>query len=595
MTRAINDTCSVKCFAKGHRRHRRKCRQLEPDQRVRHNRSLAAHRRAASMACSPASTCLTRDLPGSKLPNKSAMCRHATTNSARISIEFDSSRFFGPLPQFVSGMKYVLVFLDVFTKYIKLFVLVHATAKAALGKCKIFVQELGKPTTVLAYNGTQFTSEVWSTGLTNMGIKTTSISVRHPQSNPSERLMRELARMLRILCHSKQQNRKRHYKLVREHGLRPGHLVLVRVHDVRNQTEFVTKKFLQVFSGPYRISKVIQDNCMELVGEDNEQVVGRFNRICLFSHLNPRTLAQKSLSVCLPFFLGIIYGIGGRARRESAWSKHPTKANRVQSLAGSPDFRKCESCRTMPLVGGSSRGSPASPTPSFRRRSIFISITLIGSQDLAVKSRPNLFPPFLPYCTRIVLLSSICFHKWERLAMNRTRKRVTLPRSFGRVSSRYVCVLQYSFPWKVDEIIVNAVLYDRLDFLLHLTSQDTSPAAAPPQQFAPMADSNFSKFKQKPQRSSAPFQRTSTLLSFAAADSRNPEPDLMNAFTSALQQLQPFIAILQPIIPLIEHNEVDDAFMSTLVCSDGVTFHTNGKVNRHKVRIWGQEHPHETT
>ncbi|KAJ8891774.1 hypothetical protein PR048_004327 [Dryococelus australis] len=41
----------------------------------------------------------------------------------------------------------------------------------------------------------------------------------------------------------------------------------------------------------------------------------------------------------------------------------------------------------------------------------------------------------LPYCARLVLLSSIYFHKRERLAMNRTRKRVTLPRSFGRRST----------------------------------------------------------------------------------------------------------------------------------------------------------------
>ncbi|KAJ8878663.1 hypothetical protein PR048_019246 [Dryococelus australis] len=61
----------------------------------------------------------------------------------------------------------------------------------------------------------------------------------------------------------------------------------------------------------------------------------------------------------------------------------PTKANRVQFPTGSPDFRKWESCRMMPLVGGFSRGYPISPTPSFRRRSIFTSITLIGSQDLA--------------------------------------------------------------------------------------------------------------------------------------------------------------------------------------------------------------------
>ncbi|KAJ8874240.1 hypothetical protein PR048_025083 [Dryococelus australis] len=77
----------------------------------------------------------------------------------------------------------------------------------------------------------------------------------------------------------------------------------------------------------------------------------------------------------------------------------PTKAIRVQSPAGSPDSRMWESCRTMPLVGGYSRGSPVSPALSFRCRSRLTSITLIGSQDLAVKSRPNLFThPKLAYC-----------------------------------------------------------------------------------------------------------------------------------------------------------------------------------------------------
>ncbi|KAJ8868440.1 hypothetical protein PR048_029956 [Dryococelus australis] len=47
----------------------------------------------------------------------------------------------------------------------------------------------------------------------------------------------------------------------------------------------------------------------------------------------------------------------------------PTKANRVQSPAGSPDFRKWESYRTMSF-GGFSKGSPVSPTLSFRRCSI---------------------------------------------------------------------------------------------------------------------------------------------------------------------------------------------------------------------------------
>ncbi|KAJ8882846.1 hypothetical protein PR048_014660 [Dryococelus australis] len=69
----------------------------------------------------------------------------------------------------------------------------------------------------------------------------------------------------------------------------------------------------------------------------------------------------------------------------------PTKANRVQSPAGSPDFRKWESCRTMPLVGRFSRGSPVSPTPSFRCCSIFTSITLIGFHNLATKNASLVF------------------------------------------------------------------------------------------------------------------------------------------------------------------------------------------------------------
>ncbi|KAJ8888077.1 hypothetical protein PR048_007564 [Dryococelus australis] len=56
-----------------------------------------------------------------------------------------------------------------------------------------------------------------------------------------------------------------------------------------------------------------------------------------------------------------------------------------------PDFRMWEPCRTMTLVGGSSRRSPVSPAISFRCCSILASITLIGSQDFDVKSHPDLF------------------------------------------------------------------------------------------------------------------------------------------------------------------------------------------------------------
>ncbi|KAJ8892177.1 hypothetical protein PR048_004757 [Dryococelus australis] len=69
----------------------------------------------------------------------------------------------------------------------------------------------------------------------------------------------------------------------------------------------------------------------------------------------------------------------------------PTKADHDQSPAGSPDFRNWELCQTMPLVGRFSQESPISPTASFRCHSAFTSITLVGSQGFAFKSRPNFF------------------------------------------------------------------------------------------------------------------------------------------------------------------------------------------------------------
>ncbi|KAJ8871032.1 hypothetical protein PR048_027336 [Dryococelus australis] len=63
----------------------------------------------------------------------------------------------------------------------------------------------------------------------------------------------------------------------------------------------------------------------------------------------------------------------------------PTKTNRVQPPAGSlPDFHKSKSCRTMPLVGGSSpgisRSTPPPPTLAFRRRSIHPHAQSTGTQ-----------------------------------------------------------------------------------------------------------------------------------------------------------------------------------------------------------------------
>ncbi|KAJ8877817.1 hypothetical protein PR048_022275 [Dryococelus australis] len=77
-----------------------------------------------------------------------------------------------------------------------------------------------------------------------------------------------------------------------------------------------------------------------------------------------RTSGQfPELRICDNIFISLSI----RATVAERLARSPlTKANLVQSPSGSPDFRKWESCRTMPLVGGFSWGYPVSPTPSLR-------------------------------------------------------------------------------------------------------------------------------------------------------------------------------------------------------------------------------------
>ncbi|KAJ8878509.1 hypothetical protein PR048_019087 [Dryococelus australis] len=80
--------------------------------------------------------------------------------------------------------------------------------------------------------------------------------------------------------------------------------------------------------------------------------------------------------------------------------KHQTESGRSFS-----DFRLWESCRTMPLVGGFSWGSPVPPSHTHHTS------PLIGSQDLNVKSLPNLSTRSLTHSTMAWLTS---YSKWGR-------------------------------------------------------------------------------------------------------------------------------------------------------------------------------------
>ena len=108
--------------------------------------------------------------------------------------------FYGPLPASTFGYMYVLMILDGFTKYVKMYALRKQTTRAAT--IKIFadyIPKFCKPTRVVTDHGTQFTSQLWRQKLAREGIQHTLTLVRHSEANMVERVNREISKFLRLL------------------------------------------------------------------------------------------------------------------------------------------------------------------------------------------------------------------------------------------------------------------------------------------------------------------------------------------------------------------------------------------------------------
>ncbi|KAJ8880003.1 hypothetical protein PR048_020625 [Dryococelus australis] len=105
-------------------------------------------------------------------------------------------------------------------------------------------------------------------------------------------------------------------------------------------------------------------------------------------HAGPNNPASRGGVGALGMKHTALFHRQGTAVAEWLACSPPTKANRVQPSAGSlPNFHKLRSYRTMPLVGGFSRGSPVSLHSG--TAPISPQFTLIGSQNLFVANPPK--------------------------------------------------------------------------------------------------------------------------------------------------------------------------------------------------------------
>ncbi|KAK7575703.1 hypothetical protein V9T40_011989 [Parthenolecanium corni] len=118
-------------------------------------------------------------------------------------LELLSIDTYGPLPTARGGARKIVVIMDVFSKYTRL----YPTKKTSSLQCIKFTEQflklydhLGTCLAVLTDNGSQFRSSVWTDHWESRNIETRFTSVYHPQANPVETRMKIIGDCLRLLC-----------------------------------------------------------------------------------------------------------------------------------------------------------------------------------------------------------------------------------------------------------------------------------------------------------------------------------------------------------------------------------------------------------
>lgn len=113
----------------------------------------------------------------------------------------------GPFPR--SGgrhrYKFIVIILDHFTRFTKLYPITKATTRNVLRVIiDKYIPSIGKPHCIITDHGTQFRCKAWRIQLMENDVKTYKTSVYHPSSNPAERALREVGRILRTYCSQNQ-------------------------------------------------------------------------------------------------------------------------------------------------------------------------------------------------------------------------------------------------------------------------------------------------------------------------------------------------------------------------------------------------------
>ena len=108
-----------------------------------------------------------------------------------------ASDIIGPKPPSRTSNRYIIVFEDLFTRYVELKALRKPDAMSVLKAFhQLIVNRWGCPRVLLTDNGTEFSNRMVTERLDEYGILQSTIPPYHPQANPVEGVNRNLRPMI---------------------------------------------------------------------------------------------------------------------------------------------------------------------------------------------------------------------------------------------------------------------------------------------------------------------------------------------------------------------------------------------------------------
>lgn len=111
---------------------------------------------------------------------------------------------FGPLPRTQSSNRYIIVMMDQFSKLTNCYPVTNQKLQTIIETIETkYLEKMPIPETILTDNGGQFLTEEWKRYAERRGFQVRKTSPYNPQSNPVERVMRELGRVIRAYYHEK--------------------------------------------------------------------------------------------------------------------------------------------------------------------------------------------------------------------------------------------------------------------------------------------------------------------------------------------------------------------------------------------------------